>query len=319
LTPCTAFADCGPAGFCDKLLDTFIVGYTAEGVEIFQMDDTFSGDVDPIGTTLLRNTAPADFLFQLTALPNGTVEPYEISVVCDQPVALTCGTFLTGKLFELESEGDMDVFSITLGSAPKKASFNIDAEELQFDDVRWSFLDSLVRLYGPDWSLIAESNDNLAPIEPCLLCSESATDSYIRANVFQPGTYYFAVTCGDDFNFEGCPDSPIDPLFEDFEYRLQRQCQNANSEPLACDAAGTFVSDELDPLPFTNPGVEVDFYSLEVNEGDTIEVDIDSASAATLAAVVGLFEPPGYFLDGMPILLEDEPTCDFETVRSPWG
>jgi hypothetical protein len=209
-------------------------------------------------------------------------------------------------------------------------SLDLDAEELGLGDPKLSALDSLIRLYDSQWNLLSESADNLAPNETVLIPGESTFDSYIRAFAYEsPATYYLVVTCGEDFDFVGCPDAPLDPAFEDFEYRLVRQClpvdfepNHLNGTPLAtlspCTEQGTSINEEIPGSLFTT-GTEVDFYYIQSDPGDLIEVDIDSFPdidplTPDLFSAVGLFFASGYYADGQPLMLEDEPLCDFETV-----
>jgi hypothetical protein len=313
---CTDSSQCTGGGFCDKPVDISAIGYSASGEELFVLDDPFIlGEFDPIGTLPLRNAATASFFLQLLRLDAGaTSAPYSLSLACSQPQLIGCPTDLTVETrFEVEPVGDQDVFAITLAPelGPRRINLNLDAEGLLLGDAKRSALDSSMRLYDTGWNLIADSADNLAPVEDPPPPPPSDLDSYIRAHVFEPGTYYVAVTCAEDFDFIGCPETPFDPATEDFDYQLERRCQRISVPLLACPLP-TPLNDVIRGLP-EEVGVEVDFFQFDVTALDLIEVDIDTAATSDLDSVVGLFTRSGPFLDGAPLMIEDEPICDFET------
>lgn len=334
---CTDDSTC-PGSVCEKPVDVDLVGYSASRVERFIMDETFTGDPDPIGMTPVLNTQPESLYIEALRFGAGPAsEAYAVRFGCLQPQTLGCPRSVPGAtVFAIDFPGELDVYRIDLDEpnpsedGPRELNLDIDAEDLFLLGTQRSVLDSTLRLYDADWNLIAESADNLAPNE-IGLPADASFDSYLRVNVgLSPGSYFVLVTCGEDFDLVGCPEAPLDPLLEDFEYRLTRQCSPFDFEPdhlneddptlfggLPCTEAGTLVSEEIQGSPFTI-GVEVDYYRILVNQGDLIEVDIDSVPIPppdpTLDSVVGLFEEDGPFLDPAPLTLEDEPLCEFEAL-----
>jgi hypothetical protein len=272
-----------------------------------------------VGTIPLRNIAAVDVFLEVELFAPVPSVDYMIAVSCEPPDTLGCPSDLVLRSqFEVAPVGDLDVFQLVLTGGPRRVNLNLDAEECLLGDGKVSMLDSSLRLYDSTWNLIAESLDNVGPNEDppsqpgdCIPI-ESFSDSFIRAHVFDPGTYYAIVTCGEDFDYIGCPDEPLDPSREDFAYRVKRGCRTFSAAPVSCSTSPAQISGSIQPL-VGQDGVEVDHYRFSVNAGDLIAADIDSSPLGGNASAVGLFEPRGRFLDGVEVLLEDAPTCDLET------
>jgi hypothetical protein len=306
---CDSLQQC-PGGVCIKDVDLLLIAYTSDRVLRLIVDNT-ENDTDPTAVHPWGNTSPTEVFVEVSAFGTATGS-YTIALLCDQPTDLTCPKLGSGaaSTLAIDFEGDLDVFRLTPAEAVNLI-LDIDAEGKLFGDLKASSFDSLIRLYDSSWKAVTESDDVIGPLEPEPI---DGFDSYISTHVFEAGSYYVAVTCAEDLDFFGCWVGPSDPGVNDLEYSLRRHCRSvASLSTIDCTESGTLVSDELGSLP-VRAGVEVDFYQFEAALGDLIEVDIDVTDPnSKLDSAAGLFRPSGPFLDGVPLILDESPTCDFET------
>jgi hypothetical protein len=309
---CNSLGDC-PGGTCLKRADFVLTGYSADR-EVRWISGGTVGDSDPVITTVLQNTSVTDFFLEVSAGGDGTGAGYTLDVSCSLPETFNvdCPSQGTTKVYSIDPVGDLDAFRVLIPSGGKNLIFDIDADDLLLGDGKRSRLDTILRLYDSNWNVIVESDNGIDPHETP---GPDEIDSYIRAHVFEGGTYYVTVTCWEDFDLVGCPSGPPDPATEDFEYRLRRVCTGANLPPVPLGDATTCVqaSGLIRNIAGVN-FVEIDYYEFEVTEGDLIEVDIDTDPVTSfLDSTVGLFMPTGAFLDGVAVLLEDLATCEDES------
>ncbi|MEE8557925.1 MAG: hypothetical protein V3T14_08575 [Myxococcota bacterium] len=295
-------------GICKTAPDLELMGFSADQSERFSVGSTLSSE-DPIVTTpILESTDTMFFLkvFPLGAVPNPA--DYSLSVTCVPPTPLSCPGFGQNKdAFLNEFEGSLDVYRLTKSRTndstpiekPRRIIVDVDGDPNGFDP--------LVRLYDKDWNVIKEVFNALGPNDdPNTFFGFDRVDTYAATPVFDPSTYYAAVTCAEDAEFSGCFLDRLRPL--DSSYDITRRCPNLNlpsANPVTAincssnPATPTVLSGKLDRL-LNVDHVEVDFYSFGVSVGD--RVLIRPSESSKIITVPGLLAPGGTLLDGQPLV-----------------
>lgn len=169
---------------------------------------------------------------------------------------------------------DVDVYAVQLGEG--------DTLIADLDSLAGSYLDSVFRLFDSEGNEVAFSDDDADFDE------DFGYDSFLSFTATAAGNYFLSVS--------GHGNSDYDPFFEGSgspgstgDYTLSL----AIASTLGGDLAGDSISEAYDtgvssanPDPFTlttvigdnpafSPGLDVDFFSFQINQGDLVTIDID--------------------------------------------
>lgn len=188
---------------------------------------------------------------------------------------------------------DVDLYAVQLGQG--------DTLLADLDVASGAYLDSVFRLFDAEGNEIAFSDDDAAPGE------DPNYDSFLSFTAEEAGNYFLGISGYGNFEY--------DPFFESSGisggtggYSLNLTVELNDSDlvgdsvataydtGLTAGISGTFVLETtIGDNPSFVPGLDVDFFSFQLNQGDLATIDIDFVTSANALddSVLILFDEQG--------------------------
>ncbi|MBE9101141.1 S8 family serine peptidase [Vacuolonema iberomarrocanum] len=172
---------------------------------------------------------------------------------------------------------DVDVFTVQL-NAGNTLTADLDA-------LSGSYLDSVFRLFDAEGNEVARSDDDSAPDE------DLSYDPFLNFTATEAGNYYLSVSGDGNVTYDPfVAESGTSGSTGGYSLNLAIASDQTNdvAGDTIPDAYNTDVS-SITPDPFTltttigdnpdfTPGLDVDFFSFQLDQGDLVTIDIDTGS-----------------------------------------
>lgn len=289
----------GVSGFANFDYDAFVAGSGSLGsTGNYTLNMSLSTSVAESNDTLTTATSTG-----LTTHTPGTVN--YMGAIGDNPS--TIPTF------------DVDMYAVQLGEG--------DTLTADLDGESGSFLDSVFRLFDSEGNEIAFSDDDTAPSE------DSSYDSFLSFTATEAGNYFLGISGYGNFEY--------DPFFEGSgisggtgAYSLSLtvtadtsidgdlvgdSITDAYATGLSSSSPGTFtLNTTIGDNPAFASGLDVDFFSFQLDQGDlaTIDVDFVTGNTALDDSVLILFDEQGNELAFSDDGAAPDETFSFESYLS---
>ncbi|MEB3360002.1 MAG: DVUA0089 family protein [Synechococcales bacterium] len=188
---------------------------------------------------------------------------------------------------------DTDFYAVQLGAG--------DTFTADLDVTPDSYLDAVFRLFDAQGNEVTFSYDNTAPGE------DPSYDPFLSFTATEAGNYFLGISGFGNFDYDPFVEaSGISGGTGGYSLTLAVEAKqsdlvgdtipDAYATDLSSDAPGTFtISTAIGDNPAFAPGLDVDFFSFQANQGDLVTVDLDFATGpnALTDSVLVLFDEQG--------------------------